>query len=252
MPAPISVQLYSLREAMKDGKHATVLAALGKAGFVGVETAGLYGLKPAEFKKLASDNGLVVSSTHGPTPTATNVAEVIDTNRALGSPYAISGFGPNDFKDLDTIRTTADKLNTGISLLKSSGVKFAMHNHWWEFERLLGRAKIDWLLDLVPDLHLEIDTYWASNFQAEVPAEQVRRFAARTPYLHLKDGPFIKDQPMVACGGGKQDFPAIVGAADPKLLQWVVVELDACATDMLTAVIESKRFLVDKGLARGR
>jgi sugar phosphate isomerase/epimerase len=74
----------------------------------------------------------------------------------------------------------------------------------------------------------------------------------RTLLLHLKDGDFVRDRPMVACGKGKQDFPAIVGAADPARLKWVVVELDACATDMVAAVEDSYHYLVGRQLARGR
>jgi hypothetical protein len=33
---PISVQLYSLREQMKDGQHAAVLKKLGEIGFRGL------------------------------------------------------------------------------------------------------------------------------------------------------------------------------------------------------------------------
>ena len=38
-------------------------------------------------------------------------------------------------------------------------------------------------------MKFEIDTYWAANFGACDPAEQVSKFKARTPLLHIKDGP---------------------------------------------------------------
>ena len=56
---------------------------------------------------------------------------------------------------------------------------------------------------------------------------------------------------MVAAGSGRQDFPAIFKAANPKALKWVVVELDACATDMVKAVSDSYDYLVGRGISRG-
>jgi len=41
-------------------------------------------------------------------------------------------------------------------------------------------------------------------------------------------------------------------AADENLLEWLVVELDECATDMTQAVRESCKYLVGEGLARGK
>jgi len=68
--------------------------------------------------------------------------------------------------------------------------------------------------------------------------------------LHIKDGPCVKNQPMTAVGAGKVDI-AGVAQASAKTAEWMIVELDSCATDMLTAVKESHDYLVTKGFARG-
>jgi len=48
------------------------------------------------------------------------------------------------------------------------------------------------------------------------------------------------------------DIPAVLDAADDDVLDWIIVELDACQTDMMTAVRESYRYLTDQQLAEGR
>ena len=50
---------------------------------------------------------------------------------------------------------------------------------------------------------------------------------------------------------GIQDFPAIVSAAKGDT-EWMIVELDNCATDMMTAVQESYTYLVENGLGIGK
>jgi len=53
----------------------------------------------------------------------------------------------------------------------------------------------------------------------------------------------------VAAGEGTQNIPAIVQAANGNA-EWLIVELDACATDMFTAVEKSFQYLVNNGLAQ--
>lgn len=252
MPAQISVQLYTLREQMKAGNHAAVIKRLGEIGYAGIECAGFYGLKPTEIRKLAQDHGMVISSNHCEMPTAANLQQIIDTHRDLGTSYAVSGFWIPDFDSVDAIRHTADKINAVVEPLEQAGITLLLHNHWFEFARIDGKIAYQHLVEYAPKVKFEVDTYWACNFGAEVPAKMVAMFRDRTHLLHLKDGDFVRDQPMVACGKGKQDFPAIVAAADPRLVKWAIVELDACATDMVQAVEDSYHYLVGKQLAVGR
>jgi hypothetical protein len=55
---------------------------------------------------------------------------------------------------------------------------------------------------------------------------------------------------MVAVGQGALEYTRIIPAAAGA--KWLIVELDRCATDMMTAVEESFHYLVEKGLGRGR
>jgi len=121
-----------------------------------------------------------------------------------------------------------------------------------EFEMVEGRWAIDHLIDLVPDLNLEIDIYWAANFGANDPAEVVRKHRNRAHLLHVKDGLLVKGEPHVAVGSGKMDIPATLKEVDESVTQWYVVELDECATDMMAAVRESYDYLVGFELASGR
>ena len=57
---------------------------------------------------------------------------------------------------------------------------------------------------------------------------------------------------MLPAGQGRVDIPACLRAADPGVLQWLVVELDAYAGDMLDAIGQSYRYLVENGLGCGR
>jgi sugar phosphate isomerase/epimerase len=248
---PISLQLYTLREASARDFPA-VIRAVGDIGYRGVEPAGFFGLKPRELRKLVEDQGMVISSSHGPKASPNNLPEVIETAGELGLDLVFGGFGPEAFKDMATIHATAEKVNLMGERLRAAGLILFLHNHWWEFETIDGRLKYDVLAELAPNVSFELDVYWAANFGAVDPAAVLKRHARRVPLLHVKDGPLEKDKPMVAVGSGKMSFRPILAAADPAVLRWLVVELDACATDMLQAVKESYDWLVGRGMAAGR
>ena len=248
---PISVQLYSLRAA-SEKDFAGVIKSVGKIGYAGVEPAGLYGLKPRELRAIVEGEGMRISSTHGPWAKPENLTEVIETASELGIDLVASGYGIEDFRDLDSIRRTADKTNLMVDILSREGLTLFLHNHWWEFEKLDGRIKYEIFAELAPKVSFEIDTYWAANFGANDSATEVSKFKSRAPLLHIKDGPLVKDAPMVALGTGKMDIPSVIAASDPAVLRWLIVELDACATDMLEAVGKSYAYLTSQGLAKGR
>ncbi len=247
---PVSLQLYTLREESKKD-FVAVLRRVADIGYKGVEPAGLYGMAPADFRKRVEDLGMKVSSSHGPWASPENVQEVIDTMGILGLDMAGGGYGPDNFKDLDAIKQTADTVNGIIEELKPAGLGLFLHNHHWEFEKLEGRIKYDYFAELCPEVNFEIDTYWAANFGANDPAEQVAKFRSRVPYLHIKDGSLERDTAMLAVGQGKMDFPTVIAAADHNVLRWMIVELDCCDTDMFTAVEESYEFLTSSNLASG-
>ncbi len=248
---PISVQLYSLREqAEKD--FVGVLKRVAAIGYKGVEPAGFWNLTPKELKKIVADLGMVISSTHSPWANPDNLNQVIEVAGELGIDLVACGYGRGDFKDLDSIKATAEKVNGMQEKLAAAGLTLFQHNHDFEFERIKGRIAYDIYAELCPKVKFELDTYWAANFGHEDAAEQVKKFKDRCVLLHIKDGMFDKEHnTMVAVGSGKNNIKEIIAAADEKVTRWMVVELDRCDTDMFEAVEQSYKYLISNKLASG-
>jgi sugar phosphate isomerase/epimerase len=248
---PISVQLYTLREASTEDFDG-VLEKLSLLGFKGVEPFNLFGKTPAAFKQQVNDLGMAVSSTHFPwTNRSDSITTVVDVVQALGLSRAPGGFGPDDFKDMEAVKRTIEATAHFVEALKPHGISLFLHNHYWEYDLIDGRPGYHYLQDAVPEVEFEIDTYWAANFGNNDPAEEISRVKSRMPLIHVKDGPLIKGESHVAVGSGKMDIPALFDAVDPDVFEWAVVELDQCDTDMLTAVAKSYRYLTDNNLAQG-
>ncbi len=248
---PISVQLYSLREASEDSFDA-VLSELARIGYAGVEPFNLFGKSPQAFATQVADLGMRISSTHFPwVNRAESIQQVIDTVQAMGLSRAPGGFMPIDFKDRAALDATIETTQQYVDALKPHGITLFLHNHWWEFAEIDGDLAYHHLQASVPEVEFELDTYWAANFGACDPAAELSRIKDRTPLLHIKDGPLVHGESHVALGQGKMNIQALFDAVDEDVFEWAVVELDACDTDMMTAVAESYTYLTTNNLAQG-
>ena len=249
MPAPIALQLYTVRDALaKD--FAGVVRKVAGIGYVGVEPAGFPGTNARQAASLFRELGLAVPSAHTPLPLGEQKNQVLDAMGELGCTRIISGKGPDDFRTRDQIAQTCELFNQANAVALQRGLRFGIHNHWWEFLRVEGRLVYQVMLEhLEPEVFFEIDTYWAKTAGAD-PAQVLNELGSRAPLLHIKDGPAMQGAPQVAVGDGVMDIPALV-AAGAKTTEWLIVELDHCATDMMVAVERSYAYLVGQGLASG-
>ncbi len=250
-PPPLSVQLYSLRDACAENFDAA-LAQLAEIGFKGVEPFHLFGKSAHAFRQQVNELGMQVSSTHTPWINRTeDINEVVETVQALGLNRAAGGYMPEDFADGDALKRTIEQTQGYVDALRPHGLKLFLHNHYWEFAEINGSTAYHHLQDAVPDVEFEIDIYWAANFGHNDPAAELARVRARTPLIHVKDGPLEPRQSHVAVGSGKMDIAAVFAATDPNVLEWAIVELDACDTDMMAAVAASYTYLTSNHLAQG-
>jgi sugar phosphate isomerase/epimerase len=248
---PISIQLYTLREHTATDMRG-VLERIAKIGYAGVEPAGLGGLSTNEFRKVVEDLGMQVSSTHVQGRVdGDDLDRIADEATAIGAPYmVVPHLPPDKFKEAESVQRLAARLSAAADAAESRGMKLGYHNHWFEFVQVDRRSAFDVFVEaLDPRVVLEVDIYWAQTGGVD-PAALVKGLGPRVPLLHVKDGPCTEGDAMVAVGDGKVDVPGVLGANDA--VEWHIVELDRCDTDMWDAVEASHRYLVGEGLSVGR
>ena len=261
---PIGIQLYSLREyAAKD--FVAVLKKVADIGYKYVEPAGFWDLRPSELKKMVEDLGMGMVSSHSPWARGkANSGECMEIASILGLNKIVCGFGPDDFKDLDAIKKTADTVNEMCEIFNRNGFTLFQHNHYWEFERIDGRLKYDIYRELCPNVKYQLDCFWSTNKGQEDPVAMLKDFSKDTILMHMKDGQCRQQ----AGGGGMVNglldmkidlMPLGTGtlpiadlmAAAPEQVEAVIVELDYCTEEMVGAVEKSYRFMTENGLAVG-
>lgn len=247
MKFPVALQLFSIRDVLEkdfEGAFKKVKAM----GYDGVEFAGIYGRTAAQVKALCEENDLVPISAHIPLVDMIADLDVLKPYAEIGcefvvAPYLLPEYRPSGAKFPEVIEA-ARKIGTKANEL---GMKFAYHNHDFEFDKINGEYALDILYREVPAdiLQTELDTCWV-NIGGENPANYIRKYAGRCEIVHLKDFVGGKSENMYELigiesdgkkadtekfafrhlGAGRQDFPEILKACEESGTRWVVIEQD--------------------------
>ena len=260
LPAKMSVQLYTVRDQIKADLAGT-LRRVAAFGFDGVETAFWPdGVTLAQASAALRDAGLSVSSCHIELPIGDKRQVMLDTAKAFNATRMIWHGWPEDprYSTLEGTTALAAIYNQANRFAKDNGLRFGLHNHWWEYRTMVGGKYVfEVLLEEVdPDIFFEVDTYWV-KVAGHDPAAIVKRLGARAQLLHIKDGPARYDDrlaidnpdPMTAVGKGSQNFPAVVRASNGHA-EWLVIEMDKTATDVFDALRESVDYLRRNDMVR--
>src|SRR5271163_2993808 len=157
MGLPIGIQLYVVGKPLAQDAPGT-LKQLHAIGYREVETAGFGKYTAKEFRGLLDDAGLVCPSAHLPL-LSPDPAPLFADAHALGVTYATSSIlrepnrnptNPNAGLPpvgLDGFKRTAARMNDLGAKAKQAGLRYAYHNHNFEFERLSnGETGYDLLL----------------------------------------------------------------------------------------------------------
>ncbi|HEX9543053.1 MAG TPA: sugar phosphate isomerase/epimerase [Streptosporangiaceae bacterium] len=244
---PPALQLYTVREQMTADRKG-VLARIAGFGYGAVEAFQALN-DPAGLRADLDAAGLITCSIHA-TPSGERAAAVLRAAKTLGAGTVIvPHMPPARFADRASVQALAIELNEIAARTADEDLRLGYHNHEFELASIVdGRPALEVLADALDDgVLLEVDTYWAAVGGQDVPA-LLGRLGDRVRYLHVKDGPVTKDDPMTAVGAGRMPVAEILAAGSSA--EWHVVELDHCETDMMAAVGESLAWLAARGLAQ--
>jgi sugar phosphate isomerase/epimerase len=177
----IGIQLYSVRDEIKEYGIDTVFAALKEAGLNTVEFAGFYGLTPAEIKAKCEKYGLRPLASHTGLAVFEEQLPYIDE---LGIKMVYNpGYPIDKLKDPDGYREFLELTKEAGAKLRERGIRYGYHNHNRELdgEDLLWKMAND-----LDDYTIELDIYWAVAAGVD-PVELIKSYGKKLSALHIKD-----------------------------------------------------------------
>ena len=202
-----SVQIYSIRDA---GDFDTQLALLRKVGFEWVESVATHGLAPVEFAAKLQQYGLKLSSMHASLGLVENErATLVEACKLTGCPLVVMPYLVNGDRPRSAAgwRAMGERLGVVGRAFAAEGIRFAYHNHDWEFLTYDGKYALEWLFDGAPaaDVAWEMDVGWIVR-AGQSPCKWETQFGDRIVAIHAKEispeGVAIEEDGWAPLGGG--------------------------------------------------
>ncbi|MDR2473588.1 MAG: sugar phosphate isomerase/epimerase [Tannerella sp.] len=250
----LGLQLYSLRDMVKDDGIKKVLEAVAKMGYTNLEPAGysdgkFYGLAPTEFKKMVDDLGMKLVSSHlGKNRTDDHSADMAwwdkaaDAHNDAGMKYMIMPSTPvqiyGDNATLDNVKLFADYFNEIALVVAGKSMKLGYHNHDHEFNNKIdGKPVFDYMVESTSPLHFcfQLDVFWIKKGGYD-PVEYMKKYQDRIKLLHIKDEKTIGAANFV-------DFKAIFEQANAAGIKDWFVEVESYDTTPKEDVKKSADYL---------
>lgn len=226
----LGLQLYSINDDMNKDTFGT-LKAIKAMGYEDFEIYGFdgdkvtyYGIEPSEFKERIDEIGLTASSGHyGFAPFLDRsidelkrfVDQCIKGAKAINTPYITWPWMAPEQRNVNYYRRMPIILNIMGKQITDAGLKFAYHNHGFEFIDHDGFNFYDLILEETdPDLvKLQLDMYWLVHSSSYTPAQMINKQAGRFVMWHIKDmDKTTRD--YTELGNGSIDYVSLL--PDPK------------------------------------
>lgn len=242
----IGLQLYTIRDAM----GIDVPGSLKKVSDIGYkylelanyENGKFYGMEPVEFKKLVTDLGMEILSSHTQVEaegiTLDNAKKMAEDHSKLGAKYCVQPWVVEEArKTVASFRKMVADWNKVGKIMKDHGIQFGYHNHNFEFKPLEGKIPYYdiFLAELDKDLvTMEIDLFWASK-AGQHPVEIFKKYPGRFQLFHMKDM-YTKEAPFFTTtgvtdfapvGAGVINFKEILAAKKIAGMKYLIVEQDS-------------------------
>jgi sugar phosphate isomerase/epimerase len=231
---PIGLQLSTLNSMAKADLLST-LSQIHAVGYQEVElTPVAYTLPVAQLRKTVAASGLKAPSGHFEYIDLTGQFEYA---KAVGLAWVVCPMLPkSQWASADGFHSAARQFNEWGKRAHAMGMRFAFHNHDYEFRQFDGTTGFDILVkETDPKLvFFEMDCYWITQAGLD-PVEMLNRMGRRVRLLHIKDRkpgfPPSNDMSQSSAhftevGTGGIDWPRILSAARKLQIEHYFVEQD--------------------------
>ncbi|MBN1997952.1 sugar phosphate isomerase/epimerase [candidate division KSB1 bacterium] len=271
----IGLQLYTVRDLMQKDFEGTIEKVVS-LGYTQLEFAGYYNRTPQEVKALLDKVKAASPGNHTQyNDLKDNLQASIESARIIGQEYLILPMlpmnwsrpprprnedaprqeteggtrpqsqrppGPQFSKD-DVLQHAEFMNNVGKACIEA-GLRFAYHNHSFEFNPVEEEMPMyDMLLQNTnPELvDMELDLYWIIKAGAD-PLAYFEKYPGRFKLCHVKGMANDEQENMTAVGDGKIDFAKIFAQSEQAGLKYYIVEHDR-PEDAIASITESITYL---------
>ena len=225
----LGAQFYTLREKNKtpEGLYNS-FKEVKKIGYQVVQMSAICKIEAERLKSFSDEFELPITCTHSAFDRIVGDTDaLIKEHITYGCPVIGIGSMPNEYRgSIEGARAFMDKIREPMKKMEAAGLRFAYHNHEFEFVDLGGVCSYDLLMEELPTLNFILDTYWF-KYSDRSYLDYIKLMGnERLTNVHFKD---MKTEPkgeICPCGEGTIDFAPVVKLCDDLKIPYALVEQD--------------------------
>lgn len=203
MALKVGIQLYSVRDEMKKDPI-NAIRQVAEIGYKNLEFASSsadtdpgvgFGVSVEEMQKLLKETGANLISGHIRPINEETIDPMIAYHTQVGTKYL--GQSADFYTGYDQLMERCEYYNWAGKKLSEHGIKFLIHNHYHEFQKLNGKEILFHIMDNTDPNYVsfELDTFWAMRGGMD-PLAVMDRLGDRLKLIHQKDFSKASDSPI--------------------------------------------------------
>lgn len=224
----IALQLYTVRDVAAQD-FVGMLRQVSAIGYRAVELAGFGGLSTADLRQTLNECDLRAIAAHvAYAQFEERASGVLADLKALGCDFAVVPSLPQEYRaDEGLLHAAAKNFNEWGKLAQDAGLRFAYHNHAFEFAQVGSTTPYDILVNETDPalVAFELDLFWA-QYGGTDPQALNRRLTGRAPLLHVKDMAAGEERTDTPVGTGILPWAQLLAAGEAAGAEWYIVEQD--------------------------
>ncbi len=225
----LGAQFYTIRDKTKtpEGIRQS-FAKMKEIGYEVVQMSAIGPIAPEMLRDISAEFSLPITCTHtSPARVLQETDAVIAEHLIYGCPVIGIGSMPDEYRhSAEGARRFIKDYSEAAKKITDAGLRFAYHNHAFEFESYDGRLVFDMLIEDFPTLNFILDTYWVKYGGYDYLTYIERIGSDRITNVHFKD---MKSEPqgdICPCGEGVIDFAPVISLCDRLGIPNALVEQD--------------------------
>lgn len=225
----LGAQFYSIRDNTKTPED--LKKSFAKMKEIGYEVAQMSAICPIDAGLLRSyvdEYDMPITCTHSAFDRIINDTDALIKEHIIyGCPVIGLGSMPGEYRDsVEGIRAFLKTVAEPMKKIEDAGLKFAYHNHAFEFKLDGNKPYFDIMIEEAPTLNFILDTYWVKHGGFNY-LDYIRKIGVeRMSNVHFKD---MKSEPqgeICPCGTGVIDFGAVKALGEALGIPYALVEQD--------------------------
>ncbi|MBO5946113.1 MAG: sugar phosphate isomerase/epimerase [Clostridia bacterium] len=240
----LGAQLFSVRDRCDTPeKLYECIKLMKEIGYDMVQASAICAIEGERLRSFIDELNMPVVCTHRSFDEITQrTDESIKFHKTIGCNVIGIGAMPNNYRgSLEGLKAFARDMSEATKKIKDAGLRFAYHNHAFEFENWDGATPYDYMIENFTDFDYIFDTYW-SHYAGADTKKYIRILAEsnRLNNMHFKDMISEPQGAICPCGDGIMKFDELAGLCRELGIENIYVEQDN-APDIGDSVAQMKK-----------